>query len=386
MPKVIFAAFMAADNNLYLDSMRDLTEMKSVGSSAELDIVAQIDRRGAFAWENPDEVKQLNTQRIRILRSGLDIIEDLGETNTGDPGVLNSFASWTRSLNGNRTYLILWNHGGGVKDDAIYGKFGRQMKRPFFHGNDPLDDNLRWVLCDDTARDFLDGRELQQALSCGAVFDIVGFDACMMAMLEIAYQVRSSAAVVVGSQEVEPTSGWPYGVILNRLSQEIQATPSDVAKCIVSCYAECYRNTEKRTTLSALAADRFSSVCQHTNVLAQRVLEEYAVCELGLTRMAKNVLRFRDGDYVDLSHLAHLCKEKLQIPSVSDAADRLSESIESCVITAAHTGAGLENAHGISIYFPLQAPNPVVGTRYRELDFVRDFPAWWRLIERYCSC
>ena len=43
-------------------------------------------------------------------------------------------------------------------------------------------------------------------------------DACLMAMIEVQYQVRKFADVMVASQEVEPMHGWPYTEILEKLN------------------------------------------------------------------------------------------------------------------------------------------------------------------------
>ena len=43
-----------------------------------------------------------------------------------------------------------------------------------------------------------------------------------MSMIEVAYQLRANAEYMVGSQEVEPLSGWPYTLILQALAKESQ--------------------------------------------------------------------------------------------------------------------------------------------------------------------
>jgi hypothetical protein len=50
------------------------------------------------------------------------------------------------------------------------------------------------VCTNDTSRDFLDNLELKSALAIPEQkFDIIAFDACLMSMFEIIYQVKDSA-------------------------------------------------------------------------------------------------------------------------------------------------------------------------------------------------
>lgn len=69
--------------------------------------------------------------------------------------------------------------------------------------------STRWIAAaDDSSKDFLDNSELQwafqqAALATGETVDIIGMDACLMAMVEVAYQLRNNATFLVASQEVE---------------------------------------------------------------------------------------------------------------------------------------------------------------------------------------
>jgi len=76
--------YLAGDNNLDGAGVADLREMKKVGSSASVNVIAQFDRAGSRG----------TTKRF-YLRKGTelpkDAVQDLGETDTGDPRVLCDF-------------------------------------------------------------------------------------------------------------------------------------------------------------------------------------------------------------------------------------------------------------------------------------------------------
>jgi cysteine peptidase C11 family protein len=78
--------------------------MKQVGSTTDINVVAEVDRAGAT----------LTTKRFFLRPGGKaseDVVQDLGETNTGDPKVLESFLDWSVAQNPAEHYLlVLWNH------------------------------------------------------------------------------------------------------------------------------------------------------------------------------------------------------------------------------------------------------------------------------------
>jgi len=81
------------------------------------------------------------------------------------------------------------------------------------------------IAFDDSSLDFLDNAKLQQAFreaeeQTRQKVSLIGMDACLMSMVEVAYQLRANANYMVGSQEVEPLSGWPYTAILGSLTSD----------------------------------------------------------------------------------------------------------------------------------------------------------------------
>ena len=61
-----------------------------------------------------------------------------------------------------------------------------------------------------------------------------------MSMIEVAYQVRNGAAIMVGSEDVEPGSGWPYARILSELVEAPTMAPAQLAKNITAHYVASY--------------------------------------------------------------------------------------------------------------------------------------------------
>src|SRR5262245_31072502 len=102
--------YFAADNDLEEEAIADLKEMKKVGSTDEVKIVAQLDSRGrgkTFRFLIGDEQTTLDE----------DVVDDLPEINTGDPGELTKFINWGAKHHQAEKYmLVLWGHGRGWED------------------------------------------------------------------------------------------------------------------------------------------------------------------------------------------------------------------------------------------------------------------------------
>jgi len=103
--------YMAGDNNLDGAALRDIEEMARVGSTKDVNILVQLDR-----------LEDKKTRRFLITKGGgyeRDCLETFGETNTGDPKVLEDFLTWsTERYPAERYFLILWNHGSGWWEEA----------------------------------------------------------------------------------------------------------------------------------------------------------------------------------------------------------------------------------------------------------------------------
>ena len=89
----------------------------------------------------------------------------------------------------------------------------------------------------------------------------MGFDACLMAMVETTYAMRNIANVMVGSEELEPGKGWSYSDWVARLSAKSAMEPEELAKTIVEAYKSYYTNFRKPTTLSSVKLSEIDGTC-----------------------------------------------------------------------------------------------------------------------------
>ena len=366
----LILAYLAADNDLEGKLLDDLREMERVGSQpGAVEILAQIDRarghdRSAGNWTG--------TRRYHVTKSttpdviGSPLLADLGETNTGAPGVLADFIAFGATQFPSRaTMLVLSTHG--------YGVFGPgSMPSPIRRRPS------RGLAYDVGSIDCLDNRELTQALAgahtaLGRPVDIVGMDACYMTMVEVAYQLREHARILVGSQEIEPLEGWPHAGVLGDLVARPTMTAHELATTIVRRYVACYAGGKTNATQSAIDLGKLNDLVTAIDRLARVLLGALPSpsLELALFTAWRRSLRFFGGLYVDLHDFAGHLRRATSRDDVKRACVELQDVIESNegpIIAEQHVGPHMAPASGLSIYFPpFHDPTSI----YRELDFAR---------------
>lgn len=388
-----FMVYLAGDNNLEDYGRLDLLEMKQVGSTPQVAIVAQFDRM------------QEGTARRYYLRKGENLEEDeigpsLGQTNTGDPHELVRFMTWAmREYPAKRYALILWNHGTGWKEDDVYqiakrsgiysprreldlaplvAGFVRRAKRPVLFSATINAILARGIAYDDTSCDFLDNAEMKQAIrsSLQAVgvekLALLGFDACLMNMLEVAYQVKDLAWFVAGSEETEPIAGWPYDTILTELAKRPTMEGEGLSAVIVDEYMRSY-GPQDEITQSALDLSQAREVVLALNDMCKYVLENQDGCELAVGRSSRRAQSYSDPDYKDLYDFCRLLNERAGSEELKRRTRAVMEllapsGVGRFVYAEAHRGLRMSRSHGVSIYFPGHAISPF----YRRLDFTSE--------------
>jgi hypothetical protein len=405
--------YLAADNDLEGELLADLAEMERVGSTpGVVEILAQVDRSPGH---DASKGNWHGTRRYYVLR-GTDprkissrLLADLGPTNTGDPGVLESFIRYgTLRYPARRTALVLLNHGSGfyVPSEMLSAPQGqaagasrspargRRRRGPVFHTTrerlaDP-EPAVRGIAYDDGSADCLDNQELQRVLATahyrlGRKVDVVGMDACLMTMIEVAYQLRDHAEVLVGSEEVEPGPGWPHAAILGDLTKNPAMTAPELGAAIVHRYVESYRHADETVTQSAIDLGQLDDLVEAVDLLARRLLAgmKTAAVRAAVHGARRQTIQFFDGLYVDLHHLAGNLATATGLGRVADACRDVQRVIEgqearSPIIAEGH-GAGMAPARGLSIYFPHFRD---ASAHYRDLDFARR-TRWADFVDAY---
>ena len=396
--------YMAGDNNLSSAGDADLAEMRQIGSSDRVNVVVEFDNAG-----------NNGTRRIHIGKDGADeVIESLGETDSGSPEVLSSFITWAHeNYPADRYALILWNHGGGWEPSEV-DRIARSVNSPGYNGRELAERSSstlgrvmfrsslqrvfslgspteRAICSDDGSGHSLDTIELGNVIATGAEtigqkFDILGMDACLMSNLEVAYQVRNHVCYVVASEENEPGDGWPYDRILGRLVADPTMTPVDLAKIIVTDYIAWYkeRNLGDVVTQAAMDLSKLDQLTGPLDEFAGRLNAAMVDAYPDIWKAQRKSTRFWNNTLWDLGHFSSEFVQVSRVAGAGDAAQAVWAALEpgegNYLVAESHDGEKVKNCRGVTIY--LVPPITQISQYYRELDFARNH-AWTGMLEAY---
>ena len=368
--------YMASDNNLEHYAQKELERIIESSMQSSINIVVQYDAKRFV--DTPD------TLRLYIENGEVVKEEELGELNSGDPMVLREFIEISSGYYpADKNILIIWSHGSGVDDRDVYAE--EKNRERYFVPSEEIEEIA--VGFDDTAGDFLDNLELEKALDSSIKIDLLGFDACLMGMFEIAYQLRHQTHVMVASQHLEPAFGWDYPRILNELN--VQGTAIEMGKEFIAFHDEHHTNVKRDVTQSALDMGMIDEVAKNLDSFALALREELKKGESkqahkDLKYTLENSQYFERNDYVDLIDFIHKVQNRLAFDTLSPYAYQLLESLERLIVANHTTGYFMNDAHGVSIYFPNQnRPFKETFEIYEKLDFSQACPNWVKLLKWY---
>jgi tripartite motif-containing protein 71 len=364
-----FMLYLAGDNNLYTHLQRAVQHLEAQPANPNVTIVVLFDGdRTDDSWRfvvQPGGRYTLNVNKWH-----------LGEVNTGDPQTLRDFILWARNAYpAQHYYLSIADHGLGTQGIA-YDDTNR----------DPATNR----------KDFLSTAELRAALRAATndgqrKIDVLHYDACLMALLENAYQVKDYADYLVASQNL----GWsvfayaaylpaqlsgaadaadaaaPYAFADLAASVTSSTTPRQLALRVVDTYFThpALANRYPRT-ISALDLSRADAVRQATDAFAAALRANLANESVrNAVRNARSAAQkfdsrefYRitdDDEYLDLYHFAQKVREYAPDGAVQTAAQGVMDAVRSFVIAERHQSGtfqdvfwDLDRAHGIGIYFP----------------------------------
>jgi clostripain len=351
--------YMAGDNNLEEELHFDFNEAELVGSSSQVQIVAQYDRYAGFDDDFTGDGNWTSTKRFYIQqdtdmeRIASAEIADLGEVDMSRPESLSDFLSWAMtSYPSDKYVLIMSDHGsgwlGGWNDDETGGNMF------------PTDLSAG----------------LQNGLWSANVdrLDLIGFDACLMSQMEIAGTVAPYARYMVASEEYEHGIGWAYSSFLYNLSTNPGMSTQALATNIVDSFIDddiVFYNLPnadqeiaklfETQTLAAIDLDQYGNLTAALNDLAyklQSIDQTTVAYARSYAQSFDNVFADEKSQdeipppYIDLGHFVQVIQSLASDNAeVSQAAANVLAAIDSAVIAERH-GNSVPGATGLSIFFP----------------------------------
>ena len=260
--------------------------------------------------------------------------------NMDDESSLKLFLDYLRDgyPNFDQRFLTLWDHG------ASYGGFGGDSNFP----GDVLS-------LDEMARAF----ERSQA----GTFDLIGFDACFMASVEVAKIIAPNARYMIASEDLEPGHGWLWSEVIR--SYAIEDSIVETGKRMVDNFVQNVHGEPEADgkTLSLLDLSRYDRLEAALNPVISaydRRMSSDREYSDSLIRGARGVQSYGGSNKedtrtsIDLKHFAQLLLEETPNAEVSASLNRLIGAVDSFVVHSNHDGSR-PNSYGIAIDAPENA-------------------------------
>ena len=172
--------------------------------------------------------------------------------------------------------------------------------------------------------------------------DMVVIDCSLEGTTEVAYDLRNSARIFVGTEESPPGAGYPYDAWLSYLQSTAGAGPCDSGSSLISNTIAEYPN-EANITQSMTDLSKMDAVASAVNAFGGS-LRNHVADQAGLIQTARQSAQYFDfPEYKDLYHFADLIRTTSGAPNdLATAAANVETSLwgtgGAILISAAWTG------------------------------------------------
>jgi hypothetical protein len=346
--------YISGDNNLEEFVVSDIeTELAPTGSSANVQVVALADRAPGYDTSRGDwQTTKLFHVTKGMVATPENAVADWGERDFGDKQTLIDFVTWTKANYPADHYaLYFWGHGWNWHPGV--------------------------VMRDDTNSDTLDMEEVKAALPSIGFIDMVGFDGCQMASIEVDMLWHGHATALSHSQEWVGGEGIQYDLVLAQLAANPNMTADQVAIATT-------QSATSDKTWSAVAVDsRFDSLLSAVNQWSA-VLKDGLGANRKKYDQAFTATRsfWQSPTDKDLYDMAYEINSRVSDQNIKRKSQAVMNAVSSVVLSERHVNA-YADVHGITIYHISKAIEKDSNyTYYRTLDFSLQ-TGWNEFLDEY---
>lgn len=247
----------------------------------------------------------------RYLYSGSDlyVVDAQPSASMGAAQTLYDFLDYAdTNFNAAHKALIFWNHGGGSLDGAAFDEM---------YGYDSI------TLTE--LREVLYAKYGETSSITAPEFDLIGFDTCLMATIDVANVVKDYAGYLVASEETEPGNGWYYTGWIGDLAADPSISAEELGKSICDSFYEGCKmaGTESEVTLSLTDLSKMPALLEAYRTYGEDCLVLAAQDSGFFTEFYRSAIstenyggNTKEQGYTDMIDLGHLAQNTMSyIPS-----------------------------------------------------------------------
>ncbi len=332
----------------------DLNEMMKAELSDKVKIIVYTG--GCRQWQNG--ISSTTNQIYRVKSGKMELLEaDMGNKAMTDPATLTEFINYcSKNYPANRNMLIFWDHGGGSLSGYGYDETHSSAGSMTLGG-------------------------INKALAnAGIKYDIIGFDACLMATVETDLMAANYADYMVASEETEPGVGWYYTRWLTELSKNTSMATTEIGRMIIDDFVDvCARSCQgQKTTLSIVdLAELSETLPDDFKAFSKKTTDLITEKKYSVVADARSASReFAQSSQIDQVDLVNFATNM-----GTEEGKKLADTILGAV-KYNRTSTNMTNAYGVSVYFPYRKTSKVntaeniygeIGMDSEYADCIREF-------------
>ena len=352
---------------VYLNAANDLDTFSSLNYKQMLKVSDNSDVRFVLQWKqslipfvSPNPSFQ-GTRRILLTpQKTPHLVQDLGQTiDMGDKQTLSNFLTWgMQNYPSDRVCLVIWNHGNG------WSRAANQLVQ------------TRGVSYDSATGNHIDTWDLSTALGTKKL-DILAFDASLMQMGEVLYEIRNNVSYVAGSEESPPAAGYPYDLVFKPMHDNPDGSTPSLAKGFVDGMVAQYgTDTTANLTQSVVDTSQLSAVKDALTGLAGALNAGSATNSAGVIN-ARNTARKYEPEitgryYFDLDQICNNLKTNLPSDAnLQNACNNVKAKIAAAVLFNGNN-SNSPNSTGLAIDFSPKQHFATYASDYNKLKLAQD--------------
>ena len=313
----------------------DLGELMEVQLPENVNVV--IETGGSSEWQN-DVIDASKLQRWVYNSEGLMLVDEQPSASMGEAQTLADFLSFAKTnYPAEKTAVVFWNHGGGSVSGASFDEL---------YDFDSLTLDEMYAAFSSVWEPSAENQPLE----------LVGFDTCLMATVDVANTFSDLAHYLVASEETEPANGWYYSQWVGALAQDTSMDGAELGKVICDVYyAGCEEvGTQDNTTLSLTDLSKVGPLLEAyesfgAEALAAACTDPAFFSQFG--RVAAQSENYggntKEQGYTNMVDLGHMARQSAGMLSSSQS---VLDALNDCVLYQVG-GQYRTEATGLSCYY-----------------------------------
>lgn len=312
----------------------DLEELMSVELPENVKVV--FETGGSSEWYN-DLISSEKLTRGVYSSEGLEIVEELPSANMGSAETLSDFLSFcNKNYPADKRGVLFWNHGGGsvsgLAFDELYNFDALQLSE------------LSYTF---------------EEQDTGDKYELVGFDSCLMATIDVADTFDEYANYMVASEEMEPGCGWSYDIFFEALTEKPSMDGAELGRIICdSFYTGCEDiGQEDGVTLSVIDLSEVKNLVEAYNAVGKEVLISAGEDEGYMTEFSRSAYSSENyggnndfEGYTNMVDMGDLVRNAMNDELLSERGTELLEALDQAIVYKIN-GDLREKSSGLSCYY-----------------------------------